>query len=328
MSEHSQYCEECNYKCRFLSDWQRHIKTKKHLNNMQDTKKNNSEFLFKDFTKYDEKKTKQMPHYCDKCNKQFKTYNSLWCHQNKYKCKMNAHDECNMGFDISQNILLINAINSLLKDNYDFKQLLIDQNNKLIDVTSKYAASVASVASAAAANSISYNSNNTNCNNNNKFNINIFLNEKCKDAISLAEFVNNLQIDIEDLENTAKLGYVDGITQIFVNGLKKMDLYQRPIHCTDVKRETFYIKDHDKWKKDDEEKTNLKKAISEVSRKNIQQLEGWKKENPGFSTDSRVMETHVYIMQSVLGGNSIENEKNKYKIIKNLAKESVIDRNC
>jgi len=160
---------------------------------------------------------------------------------------------------------------------------------------------------------------------NNKFNINFFLNEQCKDAISLMDFVSSLQLQLSDLENTAKLGYVDGITKIILDGIKDMDVYKRPIHCTDLKRETIYIKDQNSWEKENEDKTHLRKAINIVSHKNIQQIPRWQEENPDCMdvTHPKSME-YLNIMINANGGNTTEIEKNTEKIIKNLAKEVTV----
>jgi len=165
-------------------------------------------------------------------------------------------------------------------------------------------------------------------NNNNHFNLNIFLNEKCKDAISIMDFVNSLDVNTCDVEYTGKYGYVEGITKIFIEGLKQLDVYKRPIHCTDLKRETLYIKEEDKWEKDTNEKSRLKKAIGTVVRKNVQKVKMWQDENPRCNIlDSKEYMLHMSIMrQSLGGGNQEKTDRNNDKIIRNIAKEVFIDK--
>ena len=142
------------------------------------------------------------------------------------------------------------------------------------------------------------------------------------------DFVNSLKIGIKELERTGKLGYTDGISSIFLDGLKEMDVYTRPIHCTDLKRETIYVKDQDKWEKEDENKTKLKTAIKKVARKNLQQLSNWQKENPEcMNTQSKESDKYIVLSQNSLGGLD-EKEECKYQntIIKNVLKDVILEK--
>jgi len=180
-----------------------------------------------------------------------------------------------------------------------------------------------------------YNINNgniNNINNNNNYNLNIFLHQYCKDAISIGDFIkNHLKIDTKSVEYTGRRGYVEGMTKIFMDGLKKLDIRLRPIHCTDVKREIFYIKGDDKWEKDDEHQTKIKKAIDTVMWMNVGQVSKWQKENPACDVvNSPEYEFHLVVMrQSIGGGNGSDHNiihRNNEKIIKNLAKAVHLDR--
>ena len=169
---------------------------------------------------------------------------------------------------------------------------------------------------------------NTNCNNNsnNKFNLNFFLNEQCKNAMNIADFVNNMVLTVEDLKNTGDLGYIDGITKIFTDKLKEIDTYDRPMHCTDLKRETLYIKENNEWDKDGD-KEKMKKAIECVANKNLNNLGNWKEENPGHEVmDSKEDKEFVQIMTNSLGGMGSDREKNKQRIMKNVLKEVIVDK--
>ena len=168
---------------------------------------------------------------------------------------------------------------------------------------------------------------NTNCNNTiNKVSLNIFLNEYCKDALNLDEFIHSLHIQVSDLENTAKLGYVEGMSRIFVKGLKELDLYKRPVHCSDIKREVLYVKEEDKWEKDDEENTKIKNAIQQLTRKNIKQIPLWVDENPNCKNqNSKKNDDYMKLIENCMTGVSEEEQQtNINKIVTKVAKEVVI----
>jgi hypothetical protein len=176
--------------------------------------------------------------------------------------------------------------------------------------------------------SVVNNNNNNTTNNNNQFNLNVFLNEKCKDALTMTQFIDSLKLSVADLEQTGRLGFVDGISRIFIKGLKELDITMRPLHCTDAKRETVYIKDVDKWEKESNEKTTLKKAIKQIERKNIKLLPAWQDENPDFRIlDTRANDDYVKISLSSLGEYEPDQvEKQNDKIIKNVLKEVTLDK--
>ena len=170
------------------------------------------------------------------------------------------------------------------------------------------------------------NNNNNNTTNNNNFNLNVFLNETCKDALNMVDFVNSLHLQLTDLEETGKLGHSDGISRIFVNGLKVLDVNKRPIHCSDLKREVLYIKEDNVWEKDDE-KTFITRAINKVEYKNINQIPSWVKAHPECAVSSNKENTkYLKMVIQCTGGTNIDNENNINKIIKNIAKEVVIDK--
>ena len=166
---------------------------------------------------------------------------------------------------------------------------------------------------------------NNNCNNtnNNKFNMNIFLNEKCKDALNIMDFVTSLPLNLVDLEETGKQGYVKGLSRILINGLKDIDVSKRPIHCSDLKRETLYVKDNNVWEKEDAEKKRIKNAIKYVSLKNAKQITQWTKENEGYR-DSSNKKSDVYLKLVYEANGGDEDELNK--IIKNITTNVTIDK--
>jgi hypothetical protein len=327
-------CKACEYYCTKKSDWERHTNTKKHQS------KNVQEYQ----TKYtvmsimiECKKYK-----CIKCNKGYTHRSGLWYHSKKcgnsennapeiytyhkenimetekdatkiqdkiHKSKSitDTHNSFISNGNTDLFIELMKQNNILIEQNQEFKNLLLEQNAKFMDLSKR---------------SIIVN------NTNNNFNLNIFLNEKCKDAISIADFINSLQVKTNDVEYTGRYGYVEGITKIFIEGLKQLDVYKRPIHCTDLKRETLYIKEESSWEKDSIEKSRLKKAISSVVRKNVQQIAKWQDENPRCNIlDSKEYFLHMSIMRQSLGGGDFEKtDRNNEKIIKNIAKHVHLDR--
>ena len=168
----------------------------------------------------------------------------------------------------------------------------------------------------------------TNNNGNNTFNLQFFLNEKCKDALNIEDFVNQIKLQISDLDMIGKVGYVEGITKIFLKNLKALDIYKRPIHCSDLKRETLYIKDKDAWEKENEENKKIKKAIKGIENKNVDQIPQWMNENPAYNDydSNKHIEYHHILIES-MGGSSNDDDKKHNKIVRNVAKEIVIDKN-
>jgi len=171
--------------------------------------------------------------------------------------------------------------------------------------------------------------NSHNHNNNNKtFNLQFFLNETCKDAVNIMDFVKDIKINVADLEDVGKLGYVNGISNIIIKNLKEMDVSKRPVHCSDIKREVLYIKDQDKWEKEDSDKEKFRYAIKHIAHKNIQMIPEWKKENPeytlndGYSNDQFMQ----LVMESMGGSDKLQEHCYQDKIISKVVKHVVIDK--
>jgi hypothetical protein len=176
--------------------------------------------------------------------------------------------------------------------------------------------------------SVTNNTNNTINNNNNNFSINVFLNETCKDALNITDFVDSLVLSINDLEETGRLGYANGISKIFINGLKNLDIDKRPLHCSDIKRNTLYIKDDNQWIKETNETPLLTKAIKNVSNKNIQTIFECQKLNPHYNdSDSKQNDKYNKIICEAMSGSCKEEQlKNYEKIVNKIAKEVVIEK--
>jgi hypothetical protein len=211
-----------------------------------------------------------------------------------------------------------------LKQNQEFKDLIVEQNKQLAEQNKLIIEKMSDL-------SIMSGSNNTNCNNNNNnktFNLQFFLNEQCKDALNIDDFVNQIKLQISDLDMIGRLGYTEGMSKIIIRSLKELDVFKRPIHCSDLKREILYIKDNDAWEKEKVENVKLKTAIKNIECKNVKQLPQWIEENPDSNDyDSKKhMEYHNIIIES-MGGATCEDENKKHeKIIRNIAKEVVIDK--
>jgi hypothetical protein len=169
--------------------------------------------------------------------------------------------------------------------------------------------------------------NNNSHNNNKTFNLNMFLNETCKDAMNINEFIDSLQLQLSDLEDVGKLGFVEGISNIIVKNLKALDIHKRPVHCADQKREVIYIKDEDKWEKENEQKQGMRKAIKRVVFKNEKLLPKYKEEHPGCNySDSKYSDQYSKLVIEAMGGTGNNETEKEDKIIKKIVKEVIIDK--
>jgi hypothetical protein len=276
-------CHHCKYHTNRKSNYERHLQSVKHRNNIQlpkDVMGNNI-------------------YTCNICNKNYSNKNSLQKHNSRHHSTTDNEDKINK---------LTNLVVKVVEQNtYLSKQicqLAKDSNNTNI------------------------NSNNTTTNNN-RFSINVYLNETCKNAMNINEFVDSIQVGIEDLEETSRLGFVDGISRIIINNLNKIDIPDRPIHCSDSKRMTFYIKNEDTWNKNNEEDNKIKSLIQNVAGKNIKQIYEWQKLNPEYcDPSSKCSDTYQKMLFQVMNGDTIEeSNENINKIIKNIAKETIIIKN-
>jgi len=308
-------CEHCDFKCCKNNEWLRHISTAKHKNHqkLNVLEQKNSKF---------EQKT---PYICKNCGKLYKARNSLWYHNKKcineynncdYDEPDNEFSENEKGKKIACNIDSQTLL-EVLKQNQEFQMFMLEQHKQVVEMAMS------------ANNTINTNCNNTNTNNNNNtFNLQLFLNEKCKDALNINEFVDTIKIQLSDLENFAHVGYAEGVSKICVKNLNIIDTFKRPIHCSDAKRETLYIKNDNEWIKETEDRALLKDAIRKIANKNIRQINEWIKENPNC-TDPRSKDNNKYlkiVMNSMSGGTIEEQQDNIDKIVKNVTKAVTIDK--
>jgi hypothetical protein len=283
-------CNKCNYKTNDKRDYSRHLQTRKHLdNNIYVVNNNCSKYI------------------CEYCENKYKHYSNLWKH--KQKCIF-LNEEKEEIKEKEKEQIPTELLLELLKQNGELQKQILE----LTTVNNSH--------------NNSHNTTNNSHNNTNNFNLQFFLNETCKDAMNIYEFVEQLPIYVTDLEETARLGFVEGITRIFTRGLKEIDVSKRPIHCSDAKRETLYIKESDKWEKDDVNKSKLETLIRRVGTKNIRMIPEWKKMHPDC-TDSDSTKNDLYLKivgNSMNGGSPEEVEHNYTKIKRNIIRKVVIQK--
>ena len=283
------HCETCTYITSRKSSYNNHLLSRKHIlatsgHIIQPIICNNFE--------------------CNVCNKKYKNRSGLWRHKNKCIQPLVITEEK----ELPKTDIINEVINKLIQENQSMRDFMIEQNQEMIKLMVNQKNTTV----------------NGNVNNNNKFNINVFLNEKCKDAMNFSNFVENIEVSHEDLENNVQLGFVNGMSKIILDNLKQLSIYERPLHCTDVKRETMYIKDENKWEKEEDTK-KLNNAIRQVSRKSMATLCNWREENPECQdVNSDLSDKCNAMTQNCSAGG---NRDVLYpKVIRALAKETIIDK--
>ena len=286
-------CNKCNYNTVRESQFERHLLTAKHQK----------------LTKLTEKVPKSSKTFvCEYCEKQYKSRVGLWKH--KQLCSELPPEYPNViDNKVHTQTHDTDTIIELIKQNQEFKELILEQNKQLVELSQKPTTT-----------------NNTINNNHQKFNLNFFLNEQCKDAINMSDFLENMELDMEDLRETGRLGYVEGISRILVNKLRELDTYKRPLHCTDLKRETLYIKENDEWSKEDNSKETLKGLVNKVANKNCKNIEQWKDEHPEYNIfDSPENMEYMDLCNTILGGlGEQECRQFRDKIVRNVIKEVMV----
>jgi hypothetical protein len=283
-------CNICDFSTSRKRNYENHILTNKHKNNEMTTFDN-------DF------KPKTSKNYeCNNCNKVFNDRAGLWRH--KKKCSDNISDLC--PFELTQDTIM-----QILKQNSEFQNMLLEQNKTIIELSKN--------------NSITNNTNHTNSHNK-TFNLQLFLNETCKNAMNISDFVNSLQLHITDLENVGEIGYIEGISNIIIKNLNALDVTERPIHCTDKKRETMYIKDQDIWEKEDEIRSKMHKMVKKIANKNIGLITKFQELHPEWrKCSSKYADQFNTIVIEAMGGKGENDYEKEEKIIKRIAKEVFID---
>jgi hypothetical protein len=289
------HCILCDYKCSVRFSYDRHLLTAKHIKQSQ-MEQNGTNGTKKEKK---EKPVKKEKNTCG-CGLVYYCRTSLWRH--KKTCgEVNNVELVGQNYEKQDEL-----INYLIKENQEFKSLILEIVKK--DTIT--------------------NNNVTQTNSNNKtFNLQFFLNETCKDAMNIMDFVDSLKIQLSDLENVGKLGFVDGIANIIVKNLQALDVNKRPVHCSDSKREVMYIKDEDKWEKENEEKNKMRKVIKHIAHKNSKMLPEFKTKYPDcIHSNSNKSDQYNKIIIESMGGFGDNHDETENKIIKKIAKEVVIDK--
>ena len=286
------FCESCDFKCSKESNYNVHLTTLKHQK----------------FTLVYEKMPKTENALRCECQKTYTTRMGLWKH--KQKCQfLNEKTDTSLASGLKEMATKDKdgLILKLLKDNEEIRQILKEVLPKIGNNTI-----------------INNNNNTTNHNTTNNFNLNVFLNEQCKDALNISEFVDSLKITFEDLLYSKKNGLVEGISNVMIRGLKELDIYKRPIHCTDRKRETMYIKDHEKWEKD-ETREIMKNTIEKIADKERNALQIWTEENPDWMETEQKQIAYLMMLRNI--SEPIEDqEKNGRKIIRAVSREVIVEK--
>ena len=292
---HKFCCDICDYNTSKKSSYDKHLITSRHLkltlaNGVGDA------FVAKN------------QYICNICNKNYNSRNGLWKH--KKKCISDNVSESESDSDSESGSEKVpsdkDLIMMLIKENSEFKTMMIKVLENGTNNTS--------------------NSHNTNSNNK-SFNLQFFLNETCKNAMNITEFVDSLQLQMSDLENVGEAGYIEGISSIIIKKLNTLDITERPIHCTDKKRETMYIKDENKWEKEDEKKTKMHKLVTKVANKNINMISEFQKLHPEWKKcSSKYADQHNKIVIESMGGKGDNEYEKQEKIIKKIAKEVFVEK--
>ena len=298
-NEKKYICDLCDYISFKKTDYNRHLLTSKHLK-LQNTTFSSEKNEILEYKRF----------LCE-CGKKYKHHSSLWSH--KKKCNFlyennnsndNSNDNSNNSNNSNNQLSIINE-NTIIDE---LKNIIIKQQSQIDKQQEQLSELIPKIGN-----------NITNNTQNNKLNINVFLNEKCKDAINMTDFVKSIEVSLQQLDFTKKNGLANGLSKTIMDNINKLSLYERPLHCTDVKRETLYIKDENEWSKD-ANKEKIKKAIKKASGKNYNALQDWKTENPDFLVNDS--KTDYFTKTITVIGKS--GDATEDKIIKNLCKETYI----
>jgi hypothetical protein len=298
------FCKLCFYGTNKKSSYKQHLLTQKHQTNQEIP--NNLSVVQVSSNKYE----------CNNCNKTFHDRSGLWRHNKK----------CD-----STQILNPKIILDIIHQHSEFKEMLIAQSKQSTELqkqsqqqTNELQKQIIELCK----NTTTTNNNTINNNSHNKtFNLQFFLNDTCKNAMNLGDFVSSLQIDLSDLESVGELGFVNGLSKLIINGLNDLEECERPVHCSDLKRESMYVKEDNKWEKEDAENTKMKKALKQIAHKNTKMLPIWKAKNPDCKrSESHLSDKYSHMVIEAMGGSGDNDEEKANKIIRKIAKEVTIKK--
>jgi len=300
-------CKLCDYFTFKKTDFNRHLLTAKHQNRASvDT-------LFTKNAQKNENNENNKEFTCI-CSKKYKSRQGLYIHKKKCSFIKNENNENNetkeersiTDYDV-KNMSYKDMFLTVVKENKEMRNIIMDQQKQMGELIPKLG------------NNITNNTTNNTTNNNQKLNIQVFLNTQCKDALNMSDFIKSLEVSLEQLSFTKNNGLAAGLSKTIIENMNKLSLYERPLHCTDVKRETLYIKDDDKWTKDDS-KEKIKNAIKKTCNKNYDALVNWKNDNPDFTNNDLKQDYFSHTLSTI--GKS--NEKVDTKVIKSICKETYV----
>ena len=293
-------CQPCDYTTCRKSQYTRHLSTAKHQTNCFSTNSNN---LVPKSSK---------PLICTNCNKGYKERTGLWYHQQKCYPPIVANTDASNNFVIDKELVMsILKLNSdIIKENSELKNMMMTTQNQMMEVIKTGT------------------HNTTTTNSHNKtFNLQFFLNETCKNAMNIMDFVDSLKLQLNDLERMGEIGFVNGMSNIIIKNLQNLDVTERPVHCTDQKREVIYVKDEGKWDKEEETKPKLRKAIKHIAHKNAKLIGEFKEKNPDYKTCASKISTQYNTMViEAMGGIGSNDSTNENKIIKRISKEIMVEK--
>jgi len=337
---HRFYCEKCNFRCCNQSIYNKHLDTTKHKqvkpvcsnyeidNKTKVVPDTNIEITLDEISQpITRHEYNNIIHLLHELKNKDKSINEEYNHDNdvypKQNIKILTTEASQFITDNNNNNIQNKLILELLKSNTQLQ-------NQLYEICKSSQTAITNNISArtihdnSTMNNTTNNSNNSNNSNNNTFNMNMFLNEKCKDAMNMKDFVNSIQLNMTDLENVGRLGYVEGMSNIFIDNLQKTDLYKRPVHCSDIKRETLYVKENNQWERDGPDHEKMTNAVLAVEQKNVALVSEWAKANPRcMNSNTRENETYFKLSKAATDG---EKDGNIDKVIRKVAKSVAIEK--
>ena len=307
-------CEECNFKSSKKSDYTRHLSTAKHLMTTRGLQKNANAV------------------WCE-CGKGYSCRQNLYRH--RIKCaflreKSAILEESSSESDMESKSMNTESILNVIKQNQDFKEMLFEQSRQLHETHEQLMKSNEQNINMQIKLLDAFKDGKTivnTTNNNQKFNLNFFLNTTCKDAMNMSEFIENINIDFKDIENIGKNGYINGMTSMILSRIKDLDVTKRPLHCTDLKRETMYIKDNDEWSKDTPTNSRLRNLITIMGKQNCGQINKWREQHPEcLNKNHPQYEFCLDMMKNIIGDVGENQIRMDNKVIKNLSKHILVDK--
>ena len=292
---HKFNCDVCNFICSKNSDYTRHLSTRKHK-------------MMSNDDNFTPKNAEQ--HICNNCNKCYKYRQGLSLHKKKCQITVKTPDPSN-NYIVDKELVML-----LMKENSELKNMMMEEHKSTQQMMLEVIKNG------------THNTTNNNTNSHNKtFNLQFFLNETCKNAMNIMDFVDSLKLQLNDLERMGEIGFVNGMSNIIIKNLQNMDVTERPVHCTDKKREIIYVKDADKWDKETETKPKLRKAIKHIAHKNAKLIGEFKTKHPDYCQSASKISTQYNTMViEAMGGMDSNDLCNENKIIKRISKEIMVDK--